>query len=533
MSQVDQTDTAERIAAANSLHAGGDWMKAFGEFESLVNERPNDLSVRLAYGKALIRREPANAEPQLRRALELAPGNLEAILELGRTLLSLDRFDDAEKLFRQALEIDPNLLGAVLRLARVCEIRGDALEAHSLYLRAVSIAPHKPKVLRSLATFLSSQAEAVALRAADIDTASPDSAILLGRTLIKAGRMAEAKAAFAQAVQADGNSAIARKEYAALDLLPDTEMPPARRPAIWPRNTSALDDLKKFIRRYILSELDIAQPLLSGKSHVVTTGSCFAEHIAARLKHRGVDVYYRKLDEEVNNTFASMYMVRWLADGPCDSICNQLEALHGADVREEMREHVRAADLFIFSLGVAPAYFSRKTGEFVLANGGTVEASLLPRLCEFRTTTVQENAQNVREMISRLREINPALKVVLTVSPVPIAATFERESAILADCVSKSVLRLTVEEVLGDDLEDVYYWPSFEIVRWLGAHLTSKHPPVFGADDGWNRHVSNWMVDMVLGLFIECVGEAELHGTDSSSASDLLPHLASEIAGEG
>ena len=47
------------------------------------------------------------------------------------------------------------------------------------------------------------------------------------------------------------------------------------------------------------------------------------------------------------------------------------------------------------------------------------------------------------------------------------------------------------------------YWPSFEIVRWLGVHYTRPEAPVFGAEDGNTRHVSTWLVDMIVELFIQ------------------------------
>src|SRR5665213_3912527 len=115
--------------------------------------------------------------------------------------------------------------------------------------------------------------------------------------------------------------------------------------------------------------------------------------------------------------------------------------------------------------------------------------------------SVQENTDHLRRIIACVHKLNPDAKVVLTVSPVPLAATFDRPSAVQADAVSKSTLRITVEEVLRDGIPGVYYWPSFEVVRWLGAHLTTGHPPVFGGDDGASRHVSMWLVRMIIRLF--------------------------------
>jgi hypothetical protein len=88
---------------------------------------------------------------------------------------------------------------------------------------------------------------------------------------------------------------------------------------------------------------------------------------------------------------------------------------------------------------------------------------------------------------------------VLSVSPVPFTATFEMESAIVADCVSKSTLRAAAHEFLKDPGAGAIYWPSFEIVRWLSGHIGRT----FGTDDGNNHHVSDALVTMIVELFIE------------------------------
>jgi hypothetical protein len=80
--------------------------------------------------------------------------------------------------------------------------------------------------------------------------------------------------------------------------------------------------------------------------------------------------------------------------------------------------------------------------------------------------------------------------------------TTEFYSAITADCLSKSTLRLACHEVCAKR-PDIIYWPSFEIVRWLGVHYTRPDRPVFGHEDGIARHVSNWVVDMIIDLFIQ------------------------------
>ena len=65
-----------------------------------------------------------------------------------------------------------------------------------------------------------------------------------------------------------------------------------------------------------------------------------------------------------------------------------------------------------------------------------------------RTATVKEATDALLDVIKSIREINPTIQIVLTLSPVPLGSTFEFSSAIVADCLSKSVLRESIHEAL-------------------------------------------------------------------------------------
>jgi len=121
---------------------------------------------------------------------------------------------------------------------------------------------------------------------------------------------------------------------------------------------------------------------------------------------------------------------------------------------------------------------------------------------EMRTTSPSWNAGNIRRIIDSIRAANRDARIFLTLSPAPLNYSFEFPSTIVCDCLSKSVLRVAIQEVLGDKRENVRYWPSFEIVRWVGCHLG----PVFGTDDGHPRHVSNFIVDAIVRNFIRVHG---------------------------
>ena len=65
--------------------------------------------------------------------------------------------------------------------------------------------------------------------------------------------------------------------------------------------------------------------------------------------------------------------------------------------------------------------------------------------------------------IARARAINPKLRFLLTVSPVPLVATATSQQVVVASSYSKSVLR-AVAGHLESKYDFVDYFPSFEIV---------------------------------------------------------------------
>lgn len=53
---------------------------------------------------------------------------------------------------------------------------------------------------------------------------------------------------------------------------------------------------------------------------------------------------------------------------------------------------------------------------------------------------------------------------------------------------------------MSDARPDVCYWPSLEIVKWVGPNLTW---PAYGLDDGKTRHVTRQLVAAIVDAFVE------------------------------
>jgi hypothetical protein len=69
----------------------------------------------------------------------------------------------------------------------------------------------------------------------------------------------------------------------------------------------------------------------------------------------------------------------------------------------------------------------------------------------------------------------------------------------ISDCVSKSTLRVALDQFFMQyKPATCYYWPSYEMVRWVGAH--TDFPTLF--EDNTPRHVNNKVVSIIIDNFV-------------------------------
>jgi hypothetical protein len=287
-----------------------------------------------------------------------------------------------------------------------------------------------------------------------------------------------------------------------------------RKSSTYPTKTSEFEDLDRIIRDYVLTHYVGDDILADPEAVVVTQGSCFARNLAGSLARLGTRVAHLNVNEFVNTTYANaMFFDHVFATREVDArFKTAFEQLVTPAAAEDFRALVAGCRAFVLTVGVAPCWYLKATGELVPQPN-------LRKMDEFemRTTTPAWNAENLQRVLAAIRAVNREALVFMTLSPAPLNHTLEFDSTIVADCLSKSVLRVAIHEVMQKHLEGVRYWPSFEIVRWVGSHLG----PVFGAEDGQPRHVSNFIVDAIVGAFIRA------HGGVPRSASGAAAEFGS------
>ena len=128
-----------------------------------------------------------------------------------------------------------------------------------------------------------------------------------------------------------------------------------------------------------------------------------------------------------------------------------------------MRNGFKDATLFIFTLGLTEAWINSKTGNVYPACPGTLCGTFDKTYHTFRNFTVAECANALSDTIELLSEFNPRLKILLTVSPIPITATMTEDHVLAANTRSKSVLRAVCAETV-DRFSSVDYFPSYELI---------------------------------------------------------------------
>lgn len=263
----------------------------------------------------------------------------------------------------------------------------------------------------------------------------------------------------------------------------------------WPILTSEIGDYRFAIENHVASGFE-PKFHLSKQSSLLTLGSCFATSLADSLTRNGYNASHLRFSEEVNSTLANLALLEWIADTGDQDHNAYFDSNSSPEKKHYFRESFGSCDVIILTIGVAPCFFATDTGKLILDLGGNDNAWSQNKT--LRTTTVQENVAALDAILKTIEKINPSANVVLTVSPVPLKATFEMPSVVQADCLSKSILRVATHEIL-DSHEEITYWPSYEMIRWLAPYFAD----LYGADDQRSRHISNQAVDAIVSLFMD------------------------------
>ncbi|WP_374273794.1 GSCFA domain-containing protein [Brevundimonas sp.] len=265
--------------------------------------------------------------------------------------------------------------------------------------------------------------------------------------------------------------------------------------AFWARGVAA---------EHPLAPRDIYQPKfrLKPTDKIATAGSCFAQHVGRQLRSRNFPVLdyepappglgarankygYEMFSARYGNVYTSRQLLQlvgeafgertvknwiWTRDGRYFDAFRPAIEPNGlssdTEVRAHRKQHLEAVrqvlldmDVFVFTLGLTETW---AIGDVVFPLApGVVADGPKAKFLNLSHSDVLADMQAVLGLLDRVREGRP-LRVLLTVSPVPLAATASGQHVLAATTYSKAVLRSVAGELsLGANID---YFPSYELV---------------------------------------------------------------------
>jgi hypothetical protein len=269
----------------------------------------------------------------------------------------------------------------------------------------------------------------------------------------------------------------------------------------YPVNAEDLADLRAAALKYVLPGYVPARPPFKRNARVMTMGSCFATTIHEALVKAGIGSTHLFLAEMVNTPPYALMMVQYLR-GKDPRLVGHLgpRMLHDESL-DQVRRQLPETSAFILTLGVALQPF-HADGKPILEITKSTMAGFRKGMIAgdvWRMLTVDEILNYVRSTIAGMRELSPGIPIILTLSPIPLFNAVNHPSVIGRDCISKSILRVAIAMLMEEGVPNLFYWPSFEMIRWLGGHVG----PFFGVDGVDHRHVSPQVIALITDLFIE------------------------------
>ena len=262
-------------------------------------------------------------------------------------------------------------------------------------------------------------------------------------------------------------------------------------------------------------------------------GSCFARGIENSLTRHKITVEsaapeFAKLqpaNKEVSglgfinkyNTYSILNELRWALDPsaefPRESIAQLTETtwydphtnptLKFADLEKTLErralmqavtKRIERCRAVIITLGLAEVWRDVKANVFVNRTPIPSLFKTQPDRYEFHLTSFAKNWTNLETIHAVLSQYgHPDIRIVVTVSPVPLMNTFSTMDIVVANTWAKSLLRAVAQEWAAIH-DNVDYFPSFEIVQ------NSDRAAAWEAD---LRHVKGAGAKHIMELFLQ------------------------------
>lgn len=317
--------------------------------------------------------------------------------------------------------------------------------------------------------------------------------------------------------------------------------------------------------RHYADLADLWQPMaLKRADCVATAGSCFAQHIGNNLARRGAAFMdmepappvfssaaearrwgYGVFSCRYGNIYTTRQLIQlfdeahgnrtpgelvWEKHGRFfDALRPGIDPVGQEDAESVLalrRLHLEAVqrmfaelDIFVFTMGLTEGWELVSDGTMFPVAPGTIAGNYRPADYTLRNLRHHEVRADMLGFWERLRAVNPGARMLLTVSPVPLAATATKNHVMVATTYSKSVLRAVAGE-LAEDVADIHYFPSYEIISCHPARGMFYEPDL--------RNVNPLGVDLVMKHFFSGVLAQEFSGVTAAAEDEDLELVCDE-----
>lgn len=305
-------------------------------------------------------------------------------------------------------------------------------------------------------------------------------------------------------------------------------------------------------------------PVRKGEN-IVTFGSCFAQSFSKALVARGMswldaepappfleaeealEYNYGVFSVRTGNIYTAASLRQWLSWAAGDEQAPQVswekdgrfydpfrpavepEGFASHEELLEMREVTIAAlrraveetGVFVFTMGLTEAWRDIEGGFVYAMCPGVIAGEFDATRHELVNFTYPDIFADMEAAFAILRRLNPQIKAMLTVSPVPLTATATGQHALVANTYTKNTLR-SVAGGLSMAHDDVDYFPSYELV--VAPHFGGKH---YNPN---NRTVRPEGVDLVMSAFFRSMEDRFGAGLFDGEAPAPKPETAAAIA---
>ena len=261
-----------------------------------------------------------------------------------------------------------------------------------------------------------------------------------------------------------------------------------------------------FLKQFILKGWLPPSRFIDRSTQITAFGSCFAGHITNHLqsigfslsRERNPGIYISAIGEGLVNVHTLAQQFEWALENrsPPEGLWHGFrceEFGYDEAIRLRTREAFLTTELFILTFGLSEIWFDEPTGG-VFWRAVPMEKYDASRH-KFRVCSYAETKQQIERIHELIRKHVPNARILFTLSPIPLIATFRPIGALTASSALKSIIRAALDEFIrdhADELNDrLFYFPSYEIMNEL---FPSRYVP-----DGTHPHV--FIIDFIMKLF--------------------------------